>query len=200
MNKPLLVGITGGIGAGKSTVARVFGLLGVPLYKADDRAKALMEEDRQLQAAIINLFGSEAYKNGRLNRTYLAGRVFADPQEVAKLNDLVHPAVARDFAAWCSHQPAPYVLKEAALLFESGSYRQLDATILVEAPVAMRLQRVLARDPQRSEEQVRQIMDKQIDPAVATRLADYRIINDESQLVIPQVLSLHQQLLARAGL
>ena len=199
MNKPLLVGITGGIGAGKSTVARVFSLLGVPLYKADDRAKALMEQDRQLQAEIVNLFGRESYENGRLNRTYLAGRVFADPQQVAKLNALVHPVVARDFTAWCERQSAPYVLKEAALLFESGSYRQLDATLLVQAPVAMRLQRVLQRDPQRSEEQVRQIMDKQIAPAEAARLADYRIVNDESQLVIPQVLSLHQQLLARAG-
>ncbi|GAB5528524.1 MAG: hypothetical protein Roseis3KO_03010 [Roseivirga sp.] len=153
MTKPLLVGLTGGIGSGKTTVSKVFLSLGVPVYYADDRGKWLMLHDEQLRAQVIQHFGAESYQGQELNRAYLAQRVFSDDDELQKLNALVHPAVGRDFAAWVStHQNHPYLIKEAALIFEGGSYKQLDRVINVSATREMRLQRVLLRDLQRSKE------------------------------------------------
>lgn len=201
MSRPLLVGITGGIGSGKSTVSKIFGTLSVPVYYADDRGKALLIEDQLLIEQVISTFGKESYgTDGELNTQYLARQVFPDPEQLEVLNSLVHPAVARDFEAWVErHNQNPYVLKEAALLYEAGSYKQLDATICVMAPQALRLERVLLRDPQRSRQQVEQIMARQTDDQSRKELSDYRIQNDGANLLIPQVRKVHKQLLKLAG-
>ena len=190
-NNLLRIGITGGIGSGKSTVAHIFSLLGVPVYNADDRAKWLMVNDDSLVSSIITEFGSDSYIDGQLNRQYLAEKVFKDEDLVKKLNALVHPAVASDFAGWSSEYNSGYVLKEAALLFETGSYLELDATILITAPFELRIKRIQNRDPQRSIEQIENIIARQIDVAKAKTLASYAIDNNESKLIIPQVLRVH---------
>lgn len=195
--KSLLVGITGGIGSGKSTVSRLFEILGVPVYYADDRAKLLMVEDETLIYSIKESFGDLSYLNGRLNRSYLAVEVFSNEEKLKVLNGLVHPAVARDFASWAEgFSTSPYVLKEAALLFETGSYQQLPKTICVLAKKSIRLERVLLRDHQRSLIEVESIMDKQTSDGQRRKLADYLISNDEDQLLIPQVLKIHNELLS----
>jgi dephospho-CoA kinase len=195
MNRPLTVGVTGGIGSGKSIVCQVFESLGVPIYYADDRAKALLIEDKELKKAIIELFGTESYQNGQLNRSFLATKVFADEVELAKMNALVHPAVAEDFRLFVEkHLDLPLVIKEAALLFETGSYKQLDYNIAVIAKKDIRLKRVLLRDVQRSEEQVMQIMQKQTSDAQRKKLANWIITNNEEELVIPQVMNIHGNL------
>jgi dephospho-CoA kinase len=190
------VGITGGIGAGKSIVCRVFQKLNVPVYFADDRARWLMNYDKKLVGEIKGTFGQKAYlNNSELNRRYLADHVFSNVSELTKLNALVHPAVARDFEFWCQGQQGqPYVLKEAALLVESGSYKNLAALIVVTAPKQLRLHRVLMRDEERSEQQVLDIMEKQASENKKKKLADYLLNNDEKSLLIPQILKIHQSL------
>lgn len=193
----LKVGITGGIGSGKSTVARMFQLLGIPVYYADTAAKRLMETDAQLIERIRTRLGAMAYENGRLNRAYIAQRVFNDKAELEWLNQQVHPATVADAAAWFAQQKAPYALKEAALLFESGSAGELDLIIGVFAPEAVRIHRVMQRDGVTAA-QIRERMRNQIEETVKMKLCHYQIINDEQQLVIPQVLQLHQILLQKA--
>lgn len=192
----LKVGITGGIGSGKSTVCRIFHLLGIPVYSADDRAKWLMEYDSVLKSKIEEEFGQEAYtQEGTLNRKYLADQVFSDPEKVKKINSLVHPAVGLDFDNWVKEQNTPYVLKEAALLFETGSASQLDKLINVSSPLKVRVARVLMRDPHRSEAQINSIIDQQMPDEKKNELADFVIKNAENKLLIPQVLEIHQKLL-----
>ena len=190
------IGITGGIGAGKSLICDVFSLLGIPNYPADSGAKWLQSNDKELKSQIVNHFGTKAYfVNGGLNRTFLSQQVFTDDNKLKLLNNLVHPAVARDFESWCNqHNDQPYILKEAALLFETGSYKQLDATINVHAGKEIRLKRTLQRDPQRTKDSVLAIMQKQLSDQERIELADYIIYNDESQSVIKQVIDLHQKL------
>ncbi|GMQ27906.1 dephospho-CoA kinase [Algoriphagus confluentis] len=190
------VGVTGGIGSGKSTVCRIFGLLGIPVYSADDRAKWLMEHDPNLKSKITEEFGINSYtQEGALNRKYLAEQVFSDPEKVKKINALVHPAVGLDFDKWTLEQKVPYVLKEAALLFETGSAKQLDKIINVSSPLKVRIARVLMRDPHRSESQVNTIIDQQLPDETKNELADFVIKNSENKLLIPQVLEIHQKLL-----
>ena len=197
---PLLVGITGGIGAGKSTVAKVFAILSIPIYYADDRAKWLMGNDEGLKERIIQAFGATSYTDqGTLNRSFLAEKVFSDPINTEIINGLVHPAVAEDFRRWTEQQRTPYVLKEAALLFESGSYKELDRVINVSSPLKVRVARVLMRDPHRSLEQVNAIIDKQLPDEDKNELADFVIKNTDSQMIIPQVLSIHEKLLEEAA-
>lgn len=201
MTKPWLVGITGGIGSGKSTVCKIFHVLGVPIYYADDRGKYLLVNDPSLVEAVKNEFGSESYtEEGELNRAYLADKVFSNPDELKKLNGLVHPAVAKDFAEWVEeNNRAPYLLKEAALLFEIGSYKSLDETVCVFASRKNRIERVLLRDLQRSLAQVEDIMAQQTDDQVRKELSTYRIQNDKESLLIPQVLKVHKAILKSAG-
>jgi len=198
-SRPLLVGITGGIGSGKSTVCKLFSLLGVPVYTADDRAKWLMNHDSPLKEKILAAFGSESYlSNGELNRAYLAASVFSNPEKVAALNALVHPAVRKDFMDWVSQQTAPYLIKEAALLFETGAAKELDCVINVSSPLRVRMARVLLRDPQRTVEQVNQIIDQQLPDEEKNERADFSIKNTDNKLLIPQVITLHEQLLRKA--
>ncbi|HMP98325.1 MAG TPA: dephospho-CoA kinase [Cyclobacteriaceae bacterium] len=195
MSKSLQVGVTGGIGAGKSLICKVFALLGAPVYNADSRAKSIMTTDGILIDAIRKEFGSLSFsEDGSLNTKYLSEHVFNDQTKLELLNSLVHPRVAADYQAWvAAHNESDYTIKEAALLFESGSYRQLDVVILVTAPQQLRIERVLKRDPYRTREQVEQIMSKQMNRQAAEKLANYLIHNDERQLILPQVLSLHKQ-------
>ena len=194
MRTPLQIGITGGIGSGKSLVCRIFALLGVSVYDADSHAKALMTTDGILVSQIKKEFGDLAYhRDGRLNREWLAPHVFADEEKLQRLNSLVHPRVAADYGKWLgAHSDEPYVLKEAALLFESGSYRLLDKIVVVSAPEEVRKQRVLKRDPHRTVEQFRGIVEKQLPEAEKLQRADYLIVNDDEKSVIPQVLTLHE--------
>jgi dephospho-CoA kinase len=199
MPGPLQIGITGGIGSGKSLVTRIFACLGVAAYDADSRAKAVMTTDGILITAIRKEFGGLSYLNdGSLNREYLAQHVFKDAERLEVLNKLVHPRVGEDYSRWLAeHQSDKYVLKEAALLFESGSYRLLDQVIVVYAPEEIRIARVLQRDPHRSEDQVRAIIRNQMSEEEKVSRADHVIANDESRLVIPQVLDLHKLFLSR---
>jgi dephospho-CoA kinase len=193
----LQIGITGGIGSGKSLVCRLFNLLGVPVYDSDSRAKSVMTSDGILVEAIRKEFGSLAYAtDGSLNRAYLADRVFNNQKNLEKLNALVHPAVKRDYQTWVSRQNAPYVIKEAALLYETGTYKDLHEVGLVMAPEALRIQRVRERDPHRSDNEIRNIIQQQMKAEENVKKAGFVIWNDESRLVIPQVLEQHQRLRA----
>jgi dephospho-CoA kinase len=191
----LKIGITGGIGSGKSTVAKIFAILGIPVYYADGAAKRLMETNTELQQALTAVFGDQLYQNGQLNRPFLANLVFNDADKLAQLNALVHPATLKDAEEWMQRQIAPYCLKEAALIFESGSQQNLDYVIGVYAPESLRLQRVMQRDGVK-QEQVLARMNKQINETIKMRLCDFVIANDEQQMVIPQVMALHERLLS----
>lgn len=195
----LKIGITGNIGSGKTTVSKVFELLGIPVFYADYQAKKVMTEDAVLVKAIRENFGAEAYfADGSLNRKYLSGIVFNQETELKKLNALVHPAVFRAFEVWAEdYQHKKYVLKEAALLFESGSDQQCDRTIVVSAALDVRIQRVVQRDKISKTEVLRR-EEKQLPQAEKEVKADFIIHNDANVLVIPQVLKIHEQLLELA--
>ena len=189
----LKIGITGGIGSGKSTVARVFEILGIPVYYADDAAKRLMQEDPELKKQIITLFGETAFIEGKLNRPWISEQVFGNPEKVNALNAVVHPATIRDAHDWMSRQHTPYTLKEAALIFESGSEKELDYVIGVDAPLELRIQRVIERD-HTTRDAILQRMKNQLDETAKMKRCDFIIHNDGNQMVIPQVIALHQQL------
>jgi len=192
----LRIGITGGIGSGKSVVCRLFQVLGVPVYDSDFRAKWVMVNDAQLRDELQATFGPETFDAaGQINRSHLTRVAFADPANLARLNGLVHPAVGRDFAQWVSLRETEghhYILKEAALLYESGAYRQLDQIITVFAPLEIRQARVLRRDPHRSLDDVLTIIDKQMSEEEKKQRAEHLIRNDDEHLLIPQVLQLHE--------
>lgn len=196
----LKIGITGNIGSGKTTVSQLFEILGIPVFYSDTEAKKVMVTDVQLINAIKKHFGEEAYfPDGSLNRKLIASMVFNNDAELQKLNSLVHPAVFRAFDQWVSQYPdAPYVLKEAAVLFESGSYKDCDYTIIVTAPMDMRIARVMKRDGiTEAEAQSREA--KQMPQEQKQQLASYIIANGNTKLVIPQVLAIHQELIAKTG-
>jgi len=187
------VGITGGIGSGKTTVAKIFEVLGIPVYYADGAAKLLMNEDVELKKKLQQEFGQDIYTNGILERATLAGMVFNNPEKLKKLNNIVHPATIADAYKWMRLQSSPYAIKEAALVFESGAQKDLDYVIGVYAPTAMRIRRVMARD-KITKEAVEARMNKQINETVKMRLCDFVITNDEQQLLILQVLAVHDKL------
>ncbi|MEP6926958.1 MAG: dephospho-CoA kinase [Ginsengibacter sp.] len=190
----LKIGLTGGIGSGKSTVARIFEVLGISVYYADDAAKKLMNENEELKESITKSFGRDAYINGSLNRKYLAEQVFNNDEKIGILNSLVHPFTIKDAAEWMQMQKAPYIIKEAALIFESGSNKNLDFVIGVRSPLTLRLHRAMDRD-NISADEVKARMDKQMDEELKLRLCDYVIVNYEQEMLIPQVLSLHEKFL-----
>jgi dephospho-CoA kinase len=187
----LKIGITGNMGGGKTTVSKIFEVLGIPVFYADDAAKSVMVNDSILVNEIKTAFGDTSYfEDGTLNRKYIAGIVFNDEAKLAKLNSLVHPATFRAFDSWLRlHANVPYVLKEAALLFESDSYKMCDYTIMVQAPLEMRIQRVMKRDGLTRVE-VESRNANQFSEEKKSQLANHIIKNDDSQLVIPQVLNL----------
>lgn len=191
----LKIGITGGIGSGKSTVAKVFEVLGIPVYYADDAAKRLMQEDEELKKKIQLEFGNEVYTNGQLNRRGLAEIVFASPEKLAQLNALVHPATLQDAERWMQHQTTPYAIKEAALIFESGAHEYLDYVIGVTAPAPLRIQRTMQRDGITREE-VMARMNKQMDETIKMKLCDFVLVNNEQEMLLPRVIQLHEKLSA----
>ena len=196
-DRPKLIGLTGGIGSGKTTVSKIFAILGIPIYYADDQAKWLMVNNADLMADIRKNFGDEAYfEDGTLNRVYLGEKVFKDADQTQLINSLVHPAVKLDFEEWADRQDSAYVIKEAALLFETGSYKQLYKTINVSSPIKIRIARILIRVTHRTESQLNEIIDKQWPDEEKNKLADFVIKNVENKLLIPQVLSIHSQILA----
>jgi len=176
-------------------VAKVFETLGIPVYYADDAAKRLMNTDEELKAAITRHFGDNSYTNGELNRKYLAAIVFNDKQKLELLNSLTHPATIRDAEEWIQRQTSPYIIKEAALLFESGAAENLDSIIGVYAPQQIRVQRVMKRDSLPAEEVLKRI-SRQMDEEMKMKLCDHVITNNELKLVIPQVVELHQRFLS----
>lgn len=194
----LKVGLTGGIGSGKSTVAKIFVTLGIPVFDADDAAKKLMTEDEELKAGVIQLFGEEAYTKDGLNRKYISGIVFNDAFRLEQLNAIVHPAAIHSAEKWMAVQTAPYVIKEAAILFESGSVSHLDKVIGVFAPRNLRIQRAMHRD-NTDRENVMARMERQVDDSIKMLLCDYVVTNDEQQMLLPQVLQLHEKLLFEAN-
>lgn len=193
----LKIGLTGGIGSGKSTVARIFEVLGVPVYYADEAAKALMNEDGELKQKIKNEFGDAVYINEKLDRKALAGIVFNAPEKLSRLNALTHPATIAAAGKWMQQQTTPYSIKEAALIFESGAQEYLDYVIGVTAPAPLRIQRTMHRDGITREE-VMARMDRQLDEAMKMRLCDFVLVNDEQEMLLPQVLELHKKLLLLA--
>ena len=188
------VGITGGIGSGKSTVAKIFAVLGIPVYYADDVARHLMNEHPLIRQQIIEHFGEESYSDNKLNRSFLAKQVFNNEKKLALLNSIVHPVTIGDGVEWMRKQTTAYAIKEAALIFESGSQRDLDFVIGVFAPVHLRIKRVMLRDGIKRED-VQKRMLNQINEEIKMKLCDYVVINDEQQLIVPQVLSLHEKLM-----
>ena len=190
----LKIGITGGIGSGKSTVAKVFEVLGIPVYYADDAAKKLMNTDEKLKEKIQLQFGNDVYKDGRLDRKYLSEIVFNNPEKLQVLNALVHPATLKDAEKWMQNQSTAYSLKEAALIFESGAHEHLDFVIGVTAPAPLRIQRTMQRDGITREDVIAR-MDKQMDETIKMKLCDFVIKNDEQEMLLPQVLELHEKLL-----
>ena len=193
----LRVGITGGIGSGKSTVCKIFSTLGIPIYYADDRAKALMISDSNIIQQVKNIFGEDAYtENGELNRKFISQQAFKDKNLLQQLNAVVHPAVFQDTIDWYqTHHDKSYTLYEAAIMFESGSYKLLDKTITVFAPIEDRIERTIKRD-NISRKEVEERIDKQMPEEEKIKMADYVIYNDHSQPLIEQVLAIHQELIA----
>lgn len=191
----LRVGITGGIGSGKSTVCAIFESLGIPVYYADAETKQLYTKNSGLKAAVINAFGPDVYLNGNLDRAKLAGIVFSNKEKLNQLNQIVHPFVIQDFEDWCKLQSQKqYVIKEAAIMFESGSYKQLDVIIGVVAPDDVRIERTMKRDGL-SREEVIQRMNKQMPTDELVKRCHFIIENNGHESLILQVLNIHKQLL-----
>lgn len=185
----LTVGVTGSIGSGKSIICRMFGMLGVPVYDSDSKAKLLMNSDPTLRSALARRFGQECFREGVLDRKFLANSVFGDAEALADLNALVHPAVTRDFQDWACAAGVPYVIVESAILFESGLGSVVDHTVAVTAPVQLRLQRAALRD-RTSTENIRTRMQHQMNDSTLAAKSDFVIVNDDNSLVWPQVLKL----------
>jgi len=188
----LSIGLTGGIGSGKSIVSQIFSTLGIPVLDADVLAKKIMHENDEVKSQIIHAFGVESYNEQGLNRSFIANIVFKDPFQLQVLNSIVHPATIEAGKIWASQQNAPYTIKEAALFFESGSAEGMDIIIGVYAPDSLRIHRVMQRD-QISRAEVINRMNHQISQTIKMKLCDKVIINDEQSLLIPQVLELHNE-------
>jgi len=195
----LKIGLTGGIGSGKSVVAQIFEVLAIPVYYADQAAKHLMNTDVDLKNKIIQAFGAAAYKEGNLDNTYLGSIVFRDPEKLALLNSFVHPVTIRDAEKWMQKQSAPYVVKEAAIIFEAGLEKNYDYIICVTAPESLRIERVLERD-HTTAEKVRQRMKQQMDDQEKISRSNFVINNDGAHAVLPQVLEIHKILLENSGI
>lgn len=190
----LKVGITGGIGSGKTIVCQVFETLGIPVFYADNAAKSLMENDKELITNIKKHFGEDIYINQKLNREKLSNIVFGNREKLHLLNSLVHPATIKHGKDWMERQTSPYIIKEAAILFESGSNKDLDLVIGVFAPKELRIKRVMNRD-HITREKVEERMNKQMDEDEKMQLCNFVIVNDDQEAIIPQVLKIHERLM-----
>ena len=187
--KPKLIGITGGIGAGKSTVSKICKHLGFKVYNSDDRAKEIVSEDSNIKKRIISFFGNNVYKNGVLDRKFLSDKIFNDKSSLEQINSIIHPAVKKDFNSWVINNSNEKILfKESALLLESGAYKELDKIILIVSDKNLRVSRVLNRDQNRSKKEIESIIDKQIDEVDAIKYADIVIDNNHKKMLLPSVI------------
>ena len=191
----LRIGLTGGIGSGKSTVASIFETLGIPVYYADEAAKRLMATDPAIRQALTHQFGADCFQDNKLNTAYIASLVFNDAEKLRWLNALIHPATIADAKLWMGEQHAPYTIREAALLFESNAHEGLDFVIGVSAPESLRIQRVISRDGS-SETEIKRRMLGQWKEEDKIAKCDFVIHNDEKELLIPQVVELDKKLRA----
>ena len=197
--KPYLLGITGGIGSGKSTVSKIFEVLGLKIYQSDDMAKYLMENDNKLISSIINSFGEESYIDGKINKEYISKNVFYDKEKLKTINNLVHPVVINDFKKWCLiNKNEKILIKEAALLFESKSYKELDCIIYVYAEKKLRISRILKRDSHRTKDQIEHIIKSQLTDEESFEKADYILENNEKSLLLPEVIDLYEKIRKKA--
>ena len=195
----LRVGLTGGIGSGKSTVARIFEILQVPVYDADKSARQLMNESPSVREAVLKNFGAKSYSDNILDRKFISEIVFNDPRQLAILNAIVHPATLKHAKEWFASRSGLYAIKEAALLFEAGAEKDLDYVIGVSSPLALRMQRIHQRD-NLSTADIHARIEKQMDEAEKIKRCDFVLYNDEKQLLLPQVIALHTKLRDLAGL
>ena len=187
--KPKLIGITGGIGAGKSTVSTICKHLGFKVYNSDQRAKEIVSEDSIIKKKLISFFGNNVYKNGVLDRKFLSDKIFNDKSSLQQINSIIHPAVKKDFNSWVINNSNEKILfKESALLFESGAYKELDKIILIVSDKNLRVSRVLNRDQNRSKKEIESIIDKQIDEVDAIKYADIVIDNNHKKMLLPSVI------------
>ncbi|RED38538.1 dephospho-CoA kinase [Winogradskyella eximia] len=192
----VVVGLTGGIGSGKTTILKCFQSIGVPVYIADAEAKALMNRSKVIRRKLIDLFGSDAYKDGTLNRPYLASQIFNDRSVLSKMNAIVHPKVAAHFKRWLKKQNADYVIKEAAIIFENNLENQYNYIITVVADEALRIQRVIKRDNS-SEEKVKSIIKNQLSDAEKIKKSDFVILNNDLEDAKKQVFKIHKEILKK---
>lgn len=192
-----VVGLTGGIGTGKTSVSMVFQTLGIPVFFADEAGRSVLDEEPKVREAVTELLGNHAYSNGSPDRAYIASVVFSDPAKLSRLNDIIHPAVARRFWSWHEKHKheAVYCLREAAILFESGANKDCEQVICVSAPEPLRIERVRHRDGI-SEAGVRERMQRQMPQPEKETLSDHVIMNDGLQAVIPQVMIIHKRIMA----
>lgn len=195
-NRMLKIGITGGIGSGKSTVCRVFSALGIPVFEADKIAKDLMNTNEEIREKLLSLFGASVYlPDGVVDRKYLAGIVFNDPSLLEQLNSIVHPVVRQTFFDWCNKQQSPYIIHEAAILFESGFYKMMDKTIAVVTSESERIQRVMKRDGL-TLELVKERIENQWSDEERIKLADFVIGNNDDELIVPQIIEIDKKIRA----
>lgn len=196
MELPLLIGVTGGIGSGKSMVCRLFECLDIPVYYADSRAKWLTNHDPEIREKVVGLLGNEAYDSAGLYDTrFVASKVFQNEPLLKELNAIIHPVVLRDTKEWVTQNArAPYVVKEAAIMAKAGQANAVDYVVVVEAPVELRIQRILQRDS-RTEQEIRAIIERQVSDESRREIADYIVNNDDASELIPQVMHLHDTFL-----
>ena len=184
------IGITGGIGSGKSVVSKILSLLDIPIYLSDDEAKRLTATDETIRRELINLLGGELYQDGVLNKQKLANYLFASPENAEKINAIIHPQVKQDFRQWCMrHSASQFVAMESAILFESGFASEVDVVVMVYAPQEVRIQRAMMRDTA-SRTQIEQRIQRQMDDEIKRSSAHYTLINDDKTALLPQVLQL----------
>jgi len=190
----ITVGLSGGIGSGKTVISYIFVTLGIPVFYADEAVKSLYDTDGDLRYALTGLLGSNIYKDGHLQRQRMASLIFTDEALRQKVNALTHPKVIQQFEQWAQQQQSPYVVLEAAILFESGSDKKVDYTIAVTAPEALRITRAMQRD-NATEEEVKSRMKQQWNDEQRNRKANFIIMNDNKQALLPQVITIHQHIL-----
>ena len=188
------IGLTGGIGSGKTYISNIFKSLGIPLFNSDIEAKRLMNSSKKLISQIKKEFGEDIYTNENFNKEKLSSIVFSNSDKLQKLNSLVHPIVKEEFNTWCKKQTSPYVIKEAAILFESKSHLGLEAVICVSAPLELRIKRILERDNS-TENEIKKRIENQISQEEKEKLSDYIIVNDERNLLLPQIIKIHEELI-----
>tara|TARA_B100001173_G_scaffold217591_1_gene188126 strand:- start:2418 stop:3035 length:618 start_codon:yes stop_codon:yes gene_type:complete len=197
---PFLVGITGGVGAGKSLICKILNTLGVPIYLSDGRAKVLMNNNEDLKKEIINNFGIESYKNNKIDNQFLSNKIFENNSHRLKINSLVHPFVKEDFHFWIKkNSNNDYLVKESALIIESESYKELDFLIYVSAERNIRIKRVLQRDREKNEDDIVKIIKTQMDVKKAINFCDEVIDNNENNLLLPKVLKIHKKILKKSN-